>query len=276
MILGTLNPALQDRNGQPKRDITTIIHILNDLLCAQYKNYSPGTASETSSTAKANATPGASSTTAASSSSKTRHSEPHKTENITKPTHSGSKPCSCSKDHSAEINTPILQKATSKSVNANNMIFPENSGEGNVYFNPQIHTRGNSVNSSHVSEGGTEILRDQINVTKGKMEQLKRIMEERKARRRERREARAAPYSTSWSLKSSDTMEMEEREETIVDRSGDNSTVKMQVDTASTSSSNNKSGGSTNSNGQNNPASQTGAGGNPSDIFNPELEPVTA
>ena len=36
---GTLNPALQDRNGQPKRDITTIIHILNDLLCAQYKNY---------------------------------------------------------------------------------------------------------------------------------------------------------------------------------------------------------------------------------------------
>lgn len=31
---GTLNPALQDRNGRPKRDISTIIHILNDLLCA--------------------------------------------------------------------------------------------------------------------------------------------------------------------------------------------------------------------------------------------------
>merc|ERR1712150_168269 len=111
-------------------------------------------------------------------------------------------------------------------------------------------------------------------------EQLKRIMEERKARRRARREARAAPYSTSWSLKSSDTTEdMEEREETnVVDRNGDNSTVKMQVGTASTSSSGtkNQAGGSTNSNGQNNPASQTGAGGNPSDIFNPELEPVTA
>lgn len=124
------------------------------------------------------------------------------------------------------------------------------------------------------------MLRNQINVTKGKMEQLKRIMEERKARRRARREARAAPYSTSWSLKSSDTTEdMEEREETnVVDRSGDNSTVKMQVGTASTSSSGtkNQAGGSTNSNGQNNPASQTGAGGNPSDIFNPELEPVTA
>jgi len=39
---GTLNPALQDASGQPKRDITTIIHILNDLLCAQFKAYSNG------------------------------------------------------------------------------------------------------------------------------------------------------------------------------------------------------------------------------------------
>lgn len=37
---GTLNPALQDRFGRPKRDISTIIHILNDLLCAtpQYRS----------------------------------------------------------------------------------------------------------------------------------------------------------------------------------------------------------------------------------------------
>lgn len=37
---GTLNPALQDRYGRPKRDISTIIHILNDLLCAtpQYRS----------------------------------------------------------------------------------------------------------------------------------------------------------------------------------------------------------------------------------------------
>ncbi|CRK91202.1 CLUMA_CG004885, isoform A [Clunio marinus] len=31
---GTLNPTLQDKNGRPKRDISTIIHILNDLLSA--------------------------------------------------------------------------------------------------------------------------------------------------------------------------------------------------------------------------------------------------
>ncbi|XP_067009421.2 midnolin homolog isoform X2 [Anabrus simplex] len=38
---GTLNPALQDRFGRPKRDISTIIHILNDLLCAtpQYRRH---------------------------------------------------------------------------------------------------------------------------------------------------------------------------------------------------------------------------------------------
>lgn len=31
---GTLNPALQDRYGRPKKDISTVIHILNDLLSA--------------------------------------------------------------------------------------------------------------------------------------------------------------------------------------------------------------------------------------------------
>ena len=45
---GTLNPALQDANGQPKRDITTIVHILNDLLCAQFKAYSSSSSSRSS------------------------------------------------------------------------------------------------------------------------------------------------------------------------------------------------------------------------------------
>lgn len=38
---GTLNPALQDRYGRPKRDISTVIHILNDLLSAT-PHYSRG------------------------------------------------------------------------------------------------------------------------------------------------------------------------------------------------------------------------------------------
>ena len=56
---------------------------------------------------------------------------------------------------------------------------------------------------------GVQVSGDQIQVTREKMEQLRRIMEERKARRRARREARAAPYSTSWSLKSSSTTSAE-------------------------------------------------------------------
>lgn len=41
---GTLNPALQDRSGRPKRDISTIVHILNDLLGAapQYRRQALG------------------------------------------------------------------------------------------------------------------------------------------------------------------------------------------------------------------------------------------
>jgi len=64
---GTLNPALQDRNGQPKRDITTIIHILNDLLCAQYKNYS-ATATPTSASSGSQKSKTSSSTTTTSTS----------------------------------------------------------------------------------------------------------------------------------------------------------------------------------------------------------------
>ncbi len=56
--------------------------------------------------------------------------------------------------------------------------------------------------STSCGNSAGENLVDQLAVTRGKMEQLRRIMEERKARRRARREARAAPYSTSWSVKS--------------------------------------------------------------------------
>ncbi|KAK9873153.1 hypothetical protein WA026_021386 [Henosepilachna vigintioctopunctata] len=31
---GALNPALQDTKGRPRRDVATIVHILNDLLCS--------------------------------------------------------------------------------------------------------------------------------------------------------------------------------------------------------------------------------------------------
>ena len=114
-------------------------------------------ASESGSTTKANATmPTASSSSAATSSSKAQHSEPHKSENIKR---SGSNPCSCSKDHLAEINTPLLQNATtSKSVNSNNLIFPENIGEGNVNLISQTYTKGTLAQILSVKHYKTQYL----------------------------------------------------------------------------------------------------------------------
>lgn len=58
-LVGTLNPALQDRQGRPKRDISTIIHILNDLLCAtpQYRRVLSAHAAAAAAAAAAATTP---------------------------------------------------------------------------------------------------------------------------------------------------------------------------------------------------------------------------
>lgn len=48
----------------------------------------------------------------------------------------------------------------------------------------------------------TRRLAEENQATRGKLEQLRMVMEERRARRRARREARAAPYTSGWSSKS--------------------------------------------------------------------------
>uniref|UniRef100_A0A0K2TBN9 Putative LOC100646570 [Bombus terrestris] n=1 Tax=Lepeophtheirus salmonis TaxID=72036 RepID=A0A0K2TBN9_LEPSM len=138
---GTLNPALQDKNGQPKRDITTIIHILNDLLCAQYKNYNSNSAAASVSARKTN-------------------------------------------------NSSTNNSGTNGSTTSN----------GNASAEP----KKNSQSANSTAESTHRSTMEQLQVTRDKMEQLRRVMEERKARRRARREARAAPYSTSWSVRSSE------------------------------------------------------------------------
>ncbi|PNF17695.1 hypothetical protein B7P43_G07349 [Cryptotermes secundus] len=130
---GTLNPALQDRFGRPKRDISTIIHILNDLLCAtpQYR----------------------------------RHARQGHT--ITLEASSGNPPKSGSSGGSSLV--------SADSRTAQNIDFMEES----------------------------LTLSQENQATRGKMEQLRLIMQERRARRRARREARLAPYTlTQWSAKS--------------------------------------------------------------------------
>lgn len=68
---GTLNPALQDRFGRPKRDISTVIHILNDLLSAT-PQYSRG--ARISFEAPASGSSGSNSSTSSSSNSSSNSS----------------------------------------------------------------------------------------------------------------------------------------------------------------------------------------------------------
>ncbi|CAH1772588.1 unnamed protein product [Owenia fusiformis] len=112
---GSLNPALQDKQGNPKKSINTIIHILNDLLGAtpQYK---------------------------------TGHTSKHR----------------------------------------------------------ERRERGAISHSSRVKSQGDHLQLNQENqALKGKVEHLQQMMEERRAKRKARREARSAPYNWSSDKQSS-------------------------------------------------------------------------
>ncbi|KAF4518049.1 hypothetical protein B566_EDAN008999 [Ephemera danica] len=121
---GTLNPALQDKFGRPKRDISTIIHILNDLLCA----------------------------------------------------------------------TPQYRGATATSATVSN-----SSSSSRRHNAAQQQSDAAALNDHDYAEGceGSAQLSKENQATRGKMEQLRQFMEERRARRRARREARVAPYSAA-------------------------------------------------------------------------------
>lgn len=130
---GTLNPALQDRFGRPKRDISTIIHILNDLLCAtpQYR----------------------------------RHAR---------------------QGHTITLEASSGNPAKSGSSGGSSLVSVDSRTGQSIDFMEESLT-----------------LSQENQATRGKMEQLRLIMQERRARRRARREARLAPYTlTQWSAKS--------------------------------------------------------------------------
>lgn len=126
---GTLNPALQDRFGRPKRDISTVIHILNDLLCAtpQYRRQYQGL---------------------------------------------------------PQSNFVLEPSSTISSSSA------PSSGEASDAQSAPSQTSDDAENQA----------------TRGKVERLRLVMEERRERRRARREARHSPYGSSqpqhWTAKS--------------------------------------------------------------------------
>ncbi|XP_071546255.1 midnolin isoform X2 [Panulirus ornatus] len=149
---GTLNPALQDRQGRPKRDISTIIHILNDLLCAtpQYRRHSTSISVSTSTpTTIRNRNNGG---------------------NAKRGT-----------QQMSDVSTSGLQSQDSMT---------------------DAYGRKSADSAQNVDQDSG----DENQAMRTKVEQLRMIMEQRRARRKARRDARARPYphtAASWSTDTS-------------------------------------------------------------------------
>ncbi len=118
-----------------------------------------------------------------------------------------------------------------------------------------------------------QTMEDQIQVTREKMEQLRRIMEERKAKRRARREARASPYSTTWSLKTEDELS----NSNVASPTDMTSATSTETTTESSTTTTSASVTSTSAAAAAAAAAASSAS-NSDNMFNnnPELEPVTA
>lgn len=131
--------------------------------------------------------------------------------------------------------------------------------------------------------GGGRPSTDQLQVTREKMEQLRRIMEERKAKRRARREARASPYSTSWSLKSAASGNDEDvaSEAASVDNVGAEAAGQLSAEANLTAANltASETGQQQAANSTSTASTASSVAASTSDMFNnnnPELEPVTA
>jgi hypothetical protein len=273
-LLGTLNPALQDCNGQPRCDITTIIHILNDLLCAQYKNYQCQGASAKKPTAQATAQSTAQPTAQPTASQQQpqgqqehglqaqQQGQPQKQQQKQQQQQHG--------QQQGQQGSSTLRSGTNHHPNH----FHHHHHHHHHHLHQHQHHQHQHYHQQQQQQQQQQCssVGDQLQVTREKMEQLRRIMDERKARRRARREARAAPYSTSWSLKSSLGHELTGAAENVT---GDSPTAcqTQQTHQQPTSVS---SAGIEPTSGQ---APSPGPANKPSDNMfnnNPELELVTA
>lgn len=153
-----MNPALQDRFGRPKRDISTIIHILNDLLCAT-PQYRAAARSGTPAVCTATTLPPTASAAQAAAPFTT-------TNNVSAQTSAASDNTGKKSVKSHIINLVIIYTISF-------LLFSENETKENA-------------------------------ATRGKMERLRLIMEEKRERRRA---GRSVPYDksksgTQWSAKS--------------------------------------------------------------------------
>lgn len=173
---GTLNPALQDKNGRPKRDISTIIHILNDLLSATPQCAKNGTKIFFEPTQ---------SSSSASSSSTTKYIKIKK--------QSSSK-------------TSCMRCIPQQSQQQHKCAYGQCNGHKTESATSTSHGSSSSHLASARSEECTECNQTLINQklemenmkTKSKLESLKLVMQQKKERR-EARKLKLSPYNTQHS-----------------------------------------------------------------------------
>lgn len=209
---GTLNPALQDRYGRPKRDISTVIHILNDLLSAtpQYSrgariSFEPPTKSSSKQSAlkhqsMTSAPPDSCAKCLSSSKSGTcvygecgghytglipagaASSVPH-LETCHRTGECPITSCGCH-DISAVGNATILDNSSAE------LSTTDNRNSCTCSFRGSSADSGSSAPRSICSKCSIEI---ENNKTKCKLDQLRLVMQQRK-QRREARKMKGAPY----------------------------------------------------------------------------------
>lgn len=190
---GTLNPALQDRNGRPKRDISTVIHILNDLLSAT-PHYTRGaricfepTTTMTTTTTRSikpvtnrhTAIVNRSTNCSKCNATLTNKSTSCPTNDCSGPNLTPSQRCRCSRALHFDDDEP---KATSSSSSSS-------SPTG-------CHCPPLSTDAATVAPICTKcrLVERENNQTKSKLDQLRLVMQQKKARR-EARKLQTAPYS---------------------------------------------------------------------------------
>lgn len=163
---GTLNPALQDSRGRPRRDISTIVHILNDLLCA-----SPPTAA-----------------TASTATSSARRSDLSPIPNSYN--HLAPAGVSSPKSPSCECSRCITTATTSSSTPTPTDLLENPSASSALPFMSAPSSNASSMHHHH----STDLNAEQNSRTRDKIEQLRLVMGERRERRRLRKQ-KIQPYT---------------------------------------------------------------------------------
>ncbi|CAO1380013.1 unnamed protein product [Diamesa tonsa] len=177
---GTLNPALQDKNGRPKRDISTIIHILNDLLSATPQCAKSGAKiffEPTTSSGASTLTP---------STGKFIKVKRHSSTRIPS---SSSQKCTYGQCN-GHTKTELNNKSVSMYSNS-----PSSSSLLSAVSNPSSSVRGGDcIECSQQQSLLSRKLELENTKTKNKMDQLRLVMQQ-KRERREARKLNATPYS---------------------------------------------------------------------------------